>query len=304
MKSPGRSNAALLLRAAIIPLTLACTSPGWAFFSDDEARRAILDLRVKVDALDKRQQEIANQVGGLVYQGQSAQIRLDEITPRLNDTEVRLQGSGKGQLQLLNENEKLRTEIAALRGQIEQLLQQGVQAQQAQKDFYTDLDRRLKSVEPVKTAFTELDRRLKTIEPVTVVADGLSLRVSPQEAEQFRALQETFRGNDTKATLVAALRFEQQFPGSAVLPHVLLLRGTTLYIAKNYPEAIVARQEFLRRFPHHPGSLQAAMNLAASQAESGDIPSARKTLQAILANNPEATITQEAKLRLETLPAE
>jgi TolA-binding protein len=287
VKSRGRSNAALLLRAAIIPLTLACTSPGWAFFSDDEARRAILDLRVKVDALDKRQQEIANQVGGLVYQGQSAQIRLDEITPRLNDTEVRLQGSGKGQLQLLNENEKLRTEIAALRGQIEQLLQQGIQTQQTQKDFYTDLDRRLKS-----------------IEPVTVVADGLSLRVSPQEAEQFRALQETFRGNNAKATLTAALRFEQQFPGSALLPHVLLLRGTTLYIAKNYPEAIVARQEFLRRFPNHPGSLQAAMNLSASQAESGDVPSARRTLQAILANNPDAATAQEAKLRLETLPAE
>jgi len=85
---------------------------------------------------------------------------------------------------------------------------------------------------------------------------------------------------------------------------VLLLRGTTLYIAKNYSEAIVARQEFLRRFPNHSGSVQAAMNLAASQAESGDIPAAKKTLQAILSNNPEPTIAAEAKLRLETLPAQ
>jgi len=297
-------NPAHILRAVVLSLAVVGTTPGWAFFSDDEARRAILDLRVKVDTLTKRQEEIAAQVSNLASQGQSTVNRLDEMTPRISDTEVRLQGSGKGQLQLLNENEKLRTEIAALRGQIEQLLQQATQVQQSQKDFYTDLDRRLKTIEPVKTAYTELDRRLKSIEPVTIVADGQTLRVSPQEADQFRSLQDTFRGNDTKATLNAALRFEQQFPGSAVLPHVLLLRGTTLYIAKNYSEAIVARQEFLRRFPNHPGSVQAAMNLAASQAESGDIPAAKKTLQAILSNNPEPAIAAEAKLRLETLPAQ
>ena len=297
-------NPAHILRAVVLSLAVAGTTPGWTFFSDDEARRAILDLRVKVDTLTKRQEEIAAQVSNLASQGQSTVNRLDEMTPRISDTEVRLQGSGKGQLQLLNENEKLRTEIAALRGQIEQLLQQATQVQQSQKDFYTDLDRRLKTIEPVKTAYTELDRRLKSIEPVTIVADGQTLRVSPLEADQFRSLQDTFRGNDTKATLNAALRFEQQFPGSAVLPHVLLLRGTTLYIAKNYSEAIVARQEFLRRFPNHPGSVQAAMNLAASQAESGDIPAAKKTLQAILSNNPEPAIAAEAKLRLETLPAQ
>ena len=297
-------NPAHILRAVVLSLAVVGTTPGWAFFSDDEARRAILDLRVKVDTLTKRQEEIASQVSNLASQGQSTVNRLDEMTPRISDTEVRLQGSGKGQLQLLNENEKLRTEIAALRGQIEQLLQQATQVQQSQKDFYTDLDRRLKTIEPVKTAYTELDRRLKSIEPVTIVADGQTLRVSPQEADQFRSLQDTFRGNDTKATLNAALRFEQQFPGSAVLPHVLLLRGTTLYIAKNYSEAIVARQEFLRRFPNHPGSVQASMNLAASQAESGDIPAAKKTLQAILSNNPEPTIAAEAKLRLDTLPAQ
>jgi len=297
-------NPAHILRAVVLGLAILGTTPGWTFFSDDEARRAILDLRVKVDALTKRQEEIAAQVSTLASQGQSTVNRLDEMTPRISDTEVRLQGSGKGQLQLLNENEKLRTEIAALRGQIEQMLQQATQVQQSQKDFYTDLDRRLKTIEPVKTAYTELDRRLKSIEPVTIVADGQTLRVSPQEADQFLSLQDTFRGNDTKATLNAALRFEQQFPGSAVLPHVLLLRGTTLYIAKNYSEAIVARQEFLRRFPNHPGSVQAAMNLAASQAESGDIAAAKKTLQAILSNNPEPTIAAEAKLRLETLPAQ
>lgn len=282
-----KSPAAFALKAVFFTQMALASSVGQAFFSDDEARRAILDLRSKVEVLNQKQQEISSQLGSLVSQGQSTQIRLDELTPRISDTETKVEGSGKGQLQLLNETEKLRAEIAALRGQIEQTLQQIRVSQQAQKDFYTDLDRRLKS-----------------LEPVSVSADGLSLRVSPQEADQFRSLQETFRGNDTNAILTAALRFERQFPNSALLPSVILIRGTALYVAKNYQGSIAARQEFLKRFPNHPGSLQAVMNLAASQAESGDVAAARKTLQAVIANNPDAAIVAEAKLRLDTLPAQ
>jgi len=88
-------------------------------FDDDEARKAIFDVRAKIDALS---------------------VKLEsKIDTKADKTSA---------LDLSSQNEQLRSEVAKLRGQIEVMSNDLAKLQQRQQDFYLDLDNRLRKVEP------------------------------------------------------------------------------------------------------------------------------------------------------------
>jgi len=249
--------AASHVSAAIFISVFGVSTPAAAsLFSDDEARRAIIDLRVQVEALNKK----------------------------ITDLERQLATAGQGQLSLLNENERLRSELALLRGQIEEANKVATTGKSQQKDLYTDLD-----------------QRLRQIEPVAVAADGITFRVSTEEKTRFDELRETLRTGEFKKVEPLAQQFEQSFPLSPLLPNVLLSKGTALYADKNYKASIAARQEFIERFPNHPGRPQATLNMAASQAESGNPNTARGILEGLIKTFPNSPAAAEAKERLKSL---
>lgn len=93
-----------------------------ALFDDDEARRAILDLRQKFDA---------------------SQIELRKTTE--DNAQLR-----RSMLDLSNQLEVLRGELAKLRGQDEQLARDVAEVQRKQKDLAQGVDDRLRKFEPSK----------------------------------------------------------------------------------------------------------------------------------------------------------
>ena len=99
-----------------------------ALFEDDEARRAVLDLRQKVDA---------------------SQQRMTDDLRRANDDNAQLRRS---MLDLSNQIEALRNEMANLRGQNEQLAKGVADIQRTQKDLTQGVDERLRKFEPGKVA--------------------------------------------------------------------------------------------------------------------------------------------------------
>ncbi|HRP27149.1 MAG TPA: tol-pal system protein YbgF [Burkholderiaceae bacterium] len=107
---------------AFVALAAALAAPAAraALFEDDEARKAILDLRQRVDQNITRQTD------------QSAQIE-----------QMR-----RSMLDLSNQIEALRGEIAKLRGANEQLARDLADVQQRQKDFAQGTDARLARFEP------------------------------------------------------------------------------------------------------------------------------------------------------------
>ena len=119
-----RSVVALAAPLAALPAALfaaslmLATGPASAgIFDDDEARKAILDLRAKSDA---NQRDIASQ----------------------------LELQRRNQADVTNQIDALRQDIARLRGQIESLTNDLTNEQKRNKDFYVDLDGRLRKVEP------------------------------------------------------------------------------------------------------------------------------------------------------------
>lgn len=108
------SRLACLALAAWLPLQASA-----GILSDDEARRAILDLRAKVD-------NIARELGA----------RVDTKSDKTST------------IDLLNQHEQTLSEIARLRGQIEVLANEVSKTQNAQRALYADLDARIKKLEP------------------------------------------------------------------------------------------------------------------------------------------------------------
>ena len=97
-----------------------------ALFDDDEARRAILDVRQKMDA---------------------AQLRSADEVRRANEETSQLRRS---LLELSNQIEAVRSESAAMRGQNEKLARDVADIQRAQKDISQGVDERMRKLEPSK----------------------------------------------------------------------------------------------------------------------------------------------------------
>lgn len=234
--------------------------PAFALLADDEARRAIIDLRTRLEATNNRVAEL----------------------------ERSLQNSAQSQIKLLNENERMRSEIAILRGQLEEAARATKSGKSQQNDLYSDLDKRLQAHEA----------RLKQLEPVSVEVNGQRYQVTAAELTRYDALQSAMSTQDFKKSVRLALEFEKEHPSSSLIAEVLFIKGTALYANKELRPSIAARRDFIQRFAQHPSVPQARLNLAASLAETGNPNSARRTLEDLIKLHPKSPEAAEARKRL------
>jgi tol-pal system protein YbgF len=124
MKAPVHPIGHRLAALSFAALALAASSgASAALFEDEDARKAILDLRQRVEA-----------------QRQDQQRQLDTQTQEIR----------QGLLQLQQQIEALRAEIARLNGANEQLTRDLAETQRRQKDLAQGVDDRLRKFEPAK----------------------------------------------------------------------------------------------------------------------------------------------------------
>ena len=111
--------------ALVATLLLGCLGSASAgLFDDEEARKAILDLRQKV---------------------QSTEQKLAEETRRASEESAQLQRS---LIDLQSQLDVTRTELAKMRGQDEQMARDVAELQRQQKDAVQNVDERLRKFEP------------------------------------------------------------------------------------------------------------------------------------------------------------
>lgn len=222
-----------------------------ALFGDDEARKAILDVRTKVDALQKT-------------------------------TDGKADSSAV--LDLSNQNETLRQEVARLNGQIEVLSNELANAQQRQKDFYVDLD-----------------NRLRKLEPQSVSVDGKDAMVAQSEQHDYNNAFSLFKAGDYKKSGAAFADFIQRYPQSAYVPSAQYWIGNAYYSQNDYRSAIAAQQSLIKKYPDNTKAPDAMLNIASSYVALKDSKAAKKTLNALIAQYPNTPAAQAAKERLASL---
>jgi hypothetical protein len=82
-----------------------------------------------------------------LFDDEEARKRIEALRTEVNARMDKLEAASRGQIELANQIEALKQEVAKLRGQIEVLTNEIESTQKRQKDFYVDLDNRLRKLE-------------------------------------------------------------------------------------------------------------------------------------------------------------
>ena len=245
--------------AAVVACVLAFNAHA-ALFEDDEARRAILDLRQKVDA---SQQRVTDDLRKAV--DDNAQLR-------------------RSMLDLSNQIESLRNEIATMRGQNEQLSRAVADMQRNQKDLTQGVDDRLRKFEPGK-----------------VTVDGKEFVAEPAEKQEFEAALAILRKGDFAAAQTSFVAFMKRYPQSGYKSSALFWLANAQYAVRNYRDAVVNFRALVAAEPDHMRAPEALLSMANCQVELKDVKSARKTLEELVKAYPQSEATSVAKERLTKL---
>jgi tol-pal system protein YbgF len=275
--------------AAAAVLAAAAASPAHALFSDDEARKAILDLRARVSAGDEatraRLAELLTRIEALSAAQASAQAtqQAGQATQNREVAEA-LQALRRSLLDLNNQIEGVRGELARLRGEQEQLAREVAELQRRQKDVSQGID-----------------DRLRRLEPLTVSLDGQEFLAEPDEKRQFDEALAALRGGDFDRALAAFGAFSRRYPGSGYNDAVRFWMGSALYGKRDYREAIAAFRGFVNAAPRHPRAPEALLAIVNSQAEMKDRVAARRTIDELVKTYPQSDAATAGKERLASL---
>ena len=243
-----------LLRAAVLAATclVAQGAAQAQLFGDDQARQAILDLRQRFD------------------QSVAAQNRLVD-----ENTQMR-----RSMLDLQQQIESLRGELARARGQEEQLTR--------------DLSelRKLEAAETARAADPAAGATPPPL-PNESAAGG--------EKQDYDAALAVFRAGDFKGAQTGFANFIKRYPRSNLAPSALFWLGNAQYATRDYKEAITNFRSLLTASPNHQRAPEAMLSIANCQIELKDTRAARSTLESLVKTYPQSEAAQAGKERLARL---
>jgi tol-pal system protein YbgF len=237
-----------LFSRTLLALALGLSLSGATYaglFEDDEARRAILDLRQKIDKQNENLQQLQRAL-----------------------------------LEQQNQFEAMRSELANLRGEKEQLTQ--------------DLKRQQDSAKVVS-------ERLLKFEPSKVTLDGVEFMAEPAETKAYEDALAVFRQGDFVAAANLFSDFTRRYPRSGYGVAALFWLGNAQYANRDYKEAIKNFSALLARAPDHARAPESLLSVANCQLELKDTKSARKTLTDVVKSYPQTEAATAATERLAKL---
>lgn len=256
-------------------LLAALTQPVWAA-STDELARQVVDLQKGM-------------------QGQES---------RLGRLESQLQNQGL--LNLLNQVEALKAEVARLRGSQEELAYQQSTADNRVKELFADLDDRVKELEshPAATASAAPAVRLQSAQALTTPV-GPSNAAGPSEVEgeakAYEAAHQLVKAGRYKDAVQAFQNFAKSYPSSTLVPNAHYWTGFSYVGMSDFENAAASYQHLIAEFPNSPKTPDAMLSLARAQVQMKSHPEAIATLEKLMERFPYSRAADNGKKLLSTL---
>lgn len=262
------SRASFIVRGAgVAALLVGAAAAQAGLFDDEEARKAVLELRTRVQANEE-----------------AARARSAELEKANAQLVEQLAALRRSLLDLNSQLEAMRTEMAKLRGSDEQLLRDVAEVQRRQKDVGG-----------------ALDDRLRKLEPARVSVDGREVLVEPEEKRAYDEAMGAIRGGDFDKAVSLFGAYQRRWPAGGYLDSSRFWLGNALYGKRDYREAINVFRAFVNNAADHPRAPEALLALANSQAEMKDAKAARKTIEDLIKAYPASEAAAAGKERLASL---
>ncbi len=269
------------LKWAVVCAALVSTSMHAAIFEDEEARRAILDLRQRVESLKQAQQTGDQNLQKSIEQAAQAQRAAEQEVTQYKQSLLQLQSQIDG----------LKQDLSALRGEREELLREISLLQRSQKETLATVEDRLKNV----------DQRFDKFEPTTVQIDGLEFEAEQSEKKDFDASLGIFRKGEFAAAATSFSNFLRKYPNSGFRPSALYWLGSAKYINRDYADTVNQLKAFMALSPNHQRVAEALLTLGNAQVEIKQPKDAKKTWEELIKQFPNTEAASAAKERLAKL---
>jgi tol-pal system protein YbgF len=286
--------ASLCLWAVWVPTAQA------ALFEDEEARRAILDLRQRLENQRQTQLQSTDQTlqKSLDQSQKQIEILRKQVELEINQSK---QDNRQAALQLQAQIEALKQDIANLRGEREQLLREITLLQRAQKDINVDIEERFQKIYD-QFAKKEALSSQKDEEPksskINVQVDGFEFLAEPDEKRDFEAAFVLFRKGDFAAAAKEFAQFVKVYSASGYKPSALYWLGSAKFARRDFNEAIAHLKGLVNDFPNHARAPEAMLTIGNAQLEIKQAKEARKTFNELLKLYPTTEAAAAAKDRL------
>ncbi len=296
----------MLIRAFLLLLLMSGSASHAALFGDDEAREQISALRKQVNEME---------------------ARIAKMEQALNSQAL---------LELYAKAETLGLELGKLNGQIEMLSNDNSLLQKRQRDFYIDLDNRLREIEqpnkrapsshpspkgspqsmvtpplnesaaPASLAATVVipevaatEETVAAVQPDSRALSAVELTPpSPVQNDAYKEAFNLFKNGDYAGAIAQFESFLESYPQSNLAPGAAYWIGNARYALRDYQLAIDAQKRLVNKYPDSLKAPDAFLNMATSQYEMGDSRASKHTLEDLVAKYPSSDAAKKAKQRL------
>lgn len=253
----------LKFRSFVFVVLCLTAAPSFAgLFSDSEARQQIQDLQTRVAATE----DLLTKLDAANKQQTSALLDL--------------------QTQIDAQNADLRK----LRGQIEELVHNLQDAEKRQKDFYVDLDGRLRRFEAADSTSADKAGSVKI-----KADDGVSENKALEAAYGF------YKTEKFQNAVSAFQEFLLNYPKSVHTANVRYWAGNAYYMLKDYKSSLENFQVLENQFDTYPKIAEVMFSIADCQELLNDNQAAKITLKQIAAKYPNSDAAAKAKKELANL---
>jgi len=246
-------------------------SPAQAgLFSDEDARKQNLENRKEIQKLEARL------------------LKLEETNNQQN----------KSMLELQSQIEALGSETRKLRGHNEELEHGLRNAEKRAKDFYVDLDARVRHFESAEEAAkieAAKNEAAKKESAQTSVGAPVDSSDPSLENRSFEAAYGLFKDGQHANAVKAFHEFLKKYPDSAHVSNAFYWLATAKFALNDHKGAMDFYQKALKNSPDMPKAPDALLNIAKCQQELKQAAAANKTLKHLAATYPTSEAAAKAR---------
>ena len=269
---PGRHQVSVVIQAvkmqlryALLLLGLCSAFPARAgLLEDTEARNQIKQLEARITNLE------------------AALKKQDDV----------LKQHTKSMLDLQSQIDALNAEIRKLNGQNEEFTHNQQDADKRQKDFYVDLDTRLRRLESAAATAAKTPAPDSSASAVPAVFDPSDPGPENRAIESAYGL---FKAGKYADAIKAFQDFIRKFPDSVHVPNAEYWTGSAQFALKDYHSAYSTYKSMFTDFPDAPKASDALFGMAECHRELKQSISARKVLKQVVTQYPGSDAAAKAK---------
>lgn len=230
-----------------------------------------------------------------------AEIKQSLQAMELRFARLEAQLQNQGLLNLLNQVEALKAEIARLRGTQEEQAQQLVVTEKRTKDLYADLDGRVKELadRPVPPPADAI--RLQPAQSISPATSPPVAQDAEGETKSYEAAYNLVKSGRYKEAIATFETFLQQFPSGNLAANAWYWLGFSHIATSDFKGGTAIFQRMIKDYPGNPKAPDAMLSLARAHVQLNEADRARAVLDQLVAKHPASRAAENGKRLLSTL---